>query len=114
MTEYIKGMIKDFPEKLPDSSKIAHGTRIYLKCSAARPLNIKKAQVFHTFVANALFLSIRARCDMQRTIALLTTQVRSPNEDDWDKLCKMMHYLKHTQEDVKPLIYEYFLGRHQN
>jgi hypothetical protein len=59
--------------------------------------------VFHTFVAKALFLSKRARCDIQPVIAFLTTQVRSPNEDDWDKLCKMMHYLKHTQEDVLTL-----------
>jgi hypothetical protein len=48
-------------------------------------------------------LSKRARCDIQPVIAFLTTQVRSPNEDDWDKLCKMMQYLKHTQEDVLTL-----------
>jgi hypothetical protein len=104
MTDYIKGMIKEFPEQLPDSSKNCPWNENLFKVnSAARPLTIKKAQVFHTFVAKALFLSKRARCDIQPAIAFLTTRVRSPNEDDWDKLCKMMHYLKHTQEDVLTL-----------
>ena len=31
MIDYIKGMIKEFPEQLPDSSKNCHGMRIYLK-----------------------------------------------------------------------------------
>jgi len=29
----------------------------------------------------------------------LTTEVRSPNEDDWDKLVRLMQYLKHTKND---------------
>jgi hypothetical protein len=99
MTDYIKGMIKKFPEQLPDSSKNCPWNENLFKVnSAARPLTIKKAQVFHTFVAKVLFLSKRARYDIQPAIVFLTTQVRSPNEDDWDKLRKMMHYLKHTQD----------------
>jgi hypothetical protein len=30
ITEYIKGTIMEFPEQLPESSKIASGMRIYL------------------------------------------------------------------------------------
>jgi hypothetical protein len=71
--------------------------------SVARPHNIKKAQVFHTFGAKGQFLSKRARCDIQPAISFLTARVRSPNEYDWDKLFKMMHYLKHMQEDVLTL-----------
>ena len=32
-------------------------------------------------------------------IAFLTTRVRSPNEDDWEKIMRMMHYLKNTKND---------------
>jgi hypothetical protein len=99
LTEYIKGMIKECPEQLLDSSKnCPWNENLFKMNSAARPRNIKKSQVFHTFVAKALFLSKRARCDIQPAIAFLTTQVRYSNEDDWDKHSKMMHYLKHTKK----------------
>jgi hypothetical protein len=88
-------MIKGFPEQLPDSSRNCTWNEILFKeNSPSRPLNNKKAEAFHTFVVKALFVSKRGRCGLQLAIAFLTTQVRSPNEDDWDKLCKMMHYLK--------------------
>jgi hypothetical protein len=57
MTEYIKGMIKEILEQLPESSKnCPWNENLFEVNSAARWLNIKTAQVFHTFVAKAQFL----------------------------------------------------------
>jgi hypothetical protein len=45
-------------------------------------------------VAQLLVASTRSRKDIQTTIALLTTRVRNPDEDDWGKLRRLMRYIK--------------------
>jgi hypothetical protein len=47
-------------------------------------------------VAQLLFACPRARQDIQPTVAFLTTRVRSPVEDDWNKLKRVLQYLRCT------------------
>ena len=61
-------------------------------------LDEKKAQVFHTFTAKALFATKRARPDIYTSVAFLTTRMICPDEDDWNKLLRMMRYLRGTKE----------------
>ena len=49
-------------------------------------LPAEQAQAFHRSMTQLLFLSQRARPDMQTLVSFLTKRVRSPNEDDWGKL----------------------------
>ena len=42
--------------------------------------------IYHRLVAKLLFLSKRARPDIQPEITFLTTRVRNPDEDDFKKL----------------------------
>jgi hypothetical protein len=42
-----------------------------------------------------LFLS-RVRCNIQTTVAFLTTRVKQPDEDDWGKLKRVLKYLHST------------------
>ncbi len=60
------------------------------------------AAAFHTIVAKALYATKRARLDISLAIAFLTTQVRSPNIEDWEKLCHLMEYLRGDRD--RPLI----------
>ena len=53
-------------------------------------------------MAQLLFLSARARRDIQPVTAFLTTRVKSPDEDDWGKLKRLLQYLKGTMH--MPLI----------
>ena len=50
-------------------------------------------QMFHTNTVKLLFLSKRARPDVQTVVAFLTTRVRAPDEDDYKKLSRVMKYL---------------------
>jgi hypothetical protein len=45
-----------------------------------------------------LFLSKRARPDIQTAVAFLTTRVKSPDEDDYKKLARTMNYLRGTSK----------------
>ncbi len=45
-------------------------------------------------MAKALYINKRARLDISLAIAFLTTQVRSPDIEDWEKLRHLMEYLR--------------------
>ena len=57
----------------------------------------EQAQHFHHAVAQLLFLSGRARRDIQTAVAFLTTRVRRRDFDDWGKLKRALQYLKGTK-----------------
>jgi hypothetical protein len=56
------------------------------------------AAVSHLVVAKTLYVTKRARLDTSLAIAFLTTRVRAPNTDDWEKLCHFMEYLRYDQD----------------
>ena len=59
-------------------------------------LGKKDANAFHRNVARLLFLSKRARPDIQTAIAFLCRRVKSPDIDDNKKLGRVMRYLRDT------------------
>ena len=61
-------------------------------------LDEQKAQVFHTFTTKSLFATKLASPDIHTSIVFLTTRVICPDEDDWNKLLRMMRYLRGTKE----------------
>jgi hypothetical protein len=66
-------------------------------------LNDSERELFHTVVAQGLFLCKRACPDVAPAIAFLTTRVQHPTQEDWMKLVKMMRYLKDSAEDLLTL-----------
>jgi hypothetical protein len=52
------------------------------------------AELFHHNVAKLLFLSKRARPDIQPAVAFLCTRVQCPDVDDYKKLARVMRYLR--------------------
>ena len=99
MADYVVNMINDFPEKL-SLSNYPWNDNLFKVDESSRKLSKENREIFHTFVAKALFLCKRARPDIQPAIAFLTTRVKAPDEQDWFKLNKMMCYLNSTQKDV--------------
>jgi hypothetical protein len=60
--------------------------------------------MFHHNVTKLLFLSKRARPDIQTAVAFLCTRVREPDTDDYKKLMRCMRFLQQTTE--LPLVLE--------
>ena len=52
---------------------------------------------FHNLVAKTLYATKRARPDTCTSVAFLTTRVREPNLEDWNKLSHMMRYIRVTR-----------------
>jgi hypothetical protein len=53
---------------------------------------------FHMVVAKTLYVTKRVRLDTSIAVAFLTTRVRAPNTDAWEKLCHLMEYLRGDQD----------------
>lgn len=65
----------------------------------AEQLNEQRATLFHHLVAKSLYVSKRARPDIQLAVSFLTTRVKAPDVDDWKKLGRMIGFLKNTIDD---------------
>ena len=59
-------------------------------------LDKEKSDNFHSVTASLLFISRRSRIDIQTAVGYLTTRVSHPNKDDWNKLKRLLQYLRGT------------------
>ena len=62
-------------------------------------LNDKKAEIFHSIVTKPLYVSKRARPNIEPTIVFLCTRISEPNEGDWKKLQQVLSFLHGIIDD---------------
>jgi hypothetical protein len=99
MITYLKNVIEQFPEEISGraSSPVAEHLFVVRDKSEVRVLEEERALAFHPMVAQLLFMCTRARQDIQTAVAFLMTRVKSPDEDDWGKLKRVLKYLNGTK-----------------
>jgi hypothetical protein len=96
MVDYLKGVIRDFPEVIDGTAPAAASEHLF----NVRPdeervlLEEERARAFHHAVAQLLFTSSSARKDIQLAVSFLTTRVKQPDEDDWNKLKRLLKYIR--------------------
>eukprot|EP00804_Cyclotella_cryptica_P016577 CCRYP_020528-RE/>CCRYP_020528-RE protein AED:0.38 eAED:0.38 QI:0/-1/0/1/-1/1/1/0/519 len=96
MAGYTKEIIAGFPEVIQGTSATPAADHLFQTRDDGRKLPEEQAAAFHRTTAQLLFLSGRARRDIQTTVAFLTTRVKQPDEDDWGKLKRVLKYLNGT------------------
>jgi hypothetical protein len=99
MIKYVDKILEGFSKELgsPAATPAAEHLFQVRNDSEAEVLLEVKAQEFHHISAQLLFLSARARCDIQVTVAFLTTRVKKPDTDNWGKLRRVLKYLNRTK-----------------
>lgn len=98
MISYVEDMLEEFPKKLQKTEVTATPAADNLFAKGhGKKLSPERADKFHRIVAKGLFISKRARPDIQPTIAGLCTRVKEPDESDWSKLVRLMKYLNGTR-----------------
>jgi Reverse transcriptase (RNA-dependent DNA polymerase) len=102
MTDYIKRLVDEFPEKINGTAPTPAAEDLFAEGKGAK-LDPAKSKTLHTWVAKALFACKRARPDIHVATTLLCTRVKSPNQDDWNKLIRMLEFLNGTRDDVLTL-----------
>jgi hypothetical protein len=83
MKDYIQDMLDELPSDMDGESVTPAGEHLFTANENPVPLDEATVQMFHTNTAKLLFLSKRARPDVQPTVTYLTTRVKSPDEDDY-------------------------------
>ncbi len=98
MVPYVKKVITDFIEDIHGNAATPVGENLFqIRDGQDRVrLDSKRAQAFHSTVAQLLFITMRCRRDIQTAVAFLTTPVKDLDEDDWIKLRQVLKYLHGT------------------
>lgn len=96
MENYVERLINEAPGEWAGTATTPAGKHLFDINDGATTLDEERARLFHHMVAKALFLSKRARPDIQLTVSFLCTRVRAPDEDDWRKLRRLILYLRDT------------------
>ncbi len=93
--EYIKNIIRDFPEEITGTKTSPTTDHLFTvrDPSLAKTLPEEQTMAFCCTMAQILFLSMRAWGDIQPATAFLTTRVRLSDEDNWGKVKRVLSYL---------------------
>ena len=96
---YLKGIIAKFPELIKGRAATPATEHLFTVRDEkeARPLKEKRALAFHHTVAHLLFMATRTRRDIQMAVVFLTTRMKTPDEDDWGMLKRVLKYLNGTK-----------------
>ena len=99
MKDYLEECIESF-EKIDGTIGIKPnspgGHDLFEVNESSKRLNVNKSEMFHHLVAKLLFVTKRARLDIEPTISFLCTRVTKSSDEDWLKLKRLLGYLKVT------------------
>jgi hypothetical protein len=109
MYDYLDGILEAFDEAMKKHCegyitkkrhcvKTAAPENLFVVNKDCKKLSLEAAASFHMIVAKTLYVTKRARPDTCLNIAFLTTRIRAPDTDDWEKLCHLMEYLRGDQD----------------
>ena len=98
MIKYLHNVLEDFIEDIRKSSVTPAADYLFKIREETERMKIPEelAVIFHTTVAQLLFVSQRARRDIQTPVSFLTKRVKTPDKDDWNKLVRTLQYIKAT------------------
>ena len=103
MYRYIQGVLDSVPARYKEGvgSATPAPNNLYEVRSAdsneIELLSPKERDEYHTVTAQLLYLSKRARPDMQTAVAFHCTRVKCPDKDDDKKLARSIRYLERTK-----------------
>ena len=94
MFDYIGNMFKEFPEEWLDGpAATPAANHLFEVNDEADKLSETESLLFRHHTAKLLYLSKRARPDIQTLVAFMCTRVTQPNVDDLKKLQRILRYL---------------------
>jgi hypothetical protein len=96
MIPYLEEMLNEFPEEITTTRTTWAAEYLFKVRDDAPKLPEEQAMLLHRFIAKLVFVQARARRDLATATSFLTTRVKSPDEDDWGKLRRVMQYIKGT------------------
>ena len=101
MKNQIQEAIDKFGETFNYPVKTVCGSKLWEVNENSPRLDEKKSEIFHSVTAKLLYITKRARPDIETGVAFMTTRVSRSTEQDWKKLKRIITFLKYTIDDVR-------------
>lgn len=98
MVPYIDEFISEAPAEFGGTAPTPAAKNLFETSDDEERLDETRAAIFHHLTAKALFLSKRARPDIQLAVAFICTRVRISDNHDWKKLGRLVQYLRGTSD----------------
>jgi hypothetical protein len=98
MNDYVEVLIDEIPEEFTGHAATPASNHLFQVNDKAEKLDDEKSEKFHHLTAKLLYLSKRARPDLQTAVAFLCKRVKQPDVDDWKKLGRCLRYLRGSKE----------------
>ena len=64
------------------------------------PLNVQKSKIFHSVVAKLLYITKRARPDIETAVFFLCKRVLKSTVEDWKKFRRVLAFLQSTINNI--------------
>jgi len=101
MPEQVTGMVDGSPFNLSKcDTALTPASKNLFEVGTGKILDVSRKEMYHSYVAKAIFMSKRARPDIHQVVAVLSTRVKQPNDSDWSKLKRLIMYLNGTKRRV--------------
>ena len=86
--------MKDFPKEFGGMAETPAAEHMLKTRSDAGYLDQETAELFHHVTAQLLFLGQRGRPDIRNAVSFLCKRVKSPENDNYKKIHKVIKYLR--------------------
>ena len=97
MIDMIEKMLEDIPDDMDGEKKSPAQVHLFKVNEDGVRLEEDKRVIVHRNTAKLLFISQRARPDVQTATSFLCTRVKEADTDDYRKLTRVMQYLRATK-----------------
>ena len=97
MDDYVKTMLNDAPSSMDRKAATPAAVHLFkINKENPKPLDKEWKDLFVHLVMQGLYLSQCGRPDIRTAISFLCSRLKSPDEDDYKKLTRLIRYLRHT------------------
>jgi hypothetical protein len=101
MKGHLEEAIDEFDAEISQSASSPGKRDLFEINEESERLSTKVSEIFHSVTARLLFVSQRARLDIQLAIGFLCTRVTCGTEQDREKLKRVLEFLKGTLNDFR-------------
>ena len=97
MDGYVYDLLEDVSEfeGIADTPATKHLFRVRMESPA---LSEDRKERFHSVMAKILYLAKRTRPDLLVAVAFLVRRVQNPDEDDWQKMIRLIQYIRGSKD----------------
>jgi hypothetical protein len=100
MTNYVAKVLAEISKDMDGTATSPTADYLFRIVDRFESLDEPTSEFFHATVTKLLFLCKRGRPNIQTSIAFLCTRVQQPTRHDYNKLARVIKYLRKTKDLV--------------